>query len=316
MRNYADAANLHARIHALRSRILTLQDYASVVRGEHANSFQLTAAQDTVEAKETLFREQIAPVIGLAEAYDKYIPLFLAYLRQFEAHNARILLIGAAGLESEKLWYDIGPFAILNAGLLKEKLSLTEVRSLIAGTYLDSDFRDTSSYRQMGIRADICAARNFFRSANSLSGQAKKEFQYMMQRRIAVLTVIWSYRLRGYYQLSDEKVRSYMHGFHELFGGGVESQVRIVEEELDRRLEQLHKGGGQEPSVADIERYLEHNYFAWVSSMFYRDFHSLYCVVAYLWLLFYQIRNLFSIIDGRSFGFSADAILDKLICAA
>ena len=107
-----------------------------------------------------------------------------------------------------------------------------------------------------------------------------------------------------------------MQKFHNLFGGHAESQVRIVEEELNRHLEQLRKSGGQEPSVVDIERHLEQNYFAWVSSMFHRDFHSIYSVVAYLWLLFYQIRNLFRIIDGRRFGFSAEAILNKLICAA
>jgi hypothetical protein len=316
MRNYADAVNLHARIYALKGRLFSLRDYASMVRNEQANSFQLSAAPDLIAAKETIFREQISPVIRLAEAYDKYTPLFLAYLRQFEAHNARILLARAAGRESEEQWYDIGPFAILDAGLLKEGLSLPGIKSLIANTYLEDDFKDTASYRQMEIRVDICAAMNLYRSLSSLSGQAKKEFQDMMQRRIAVLTVIWSYRLRGYYHFRDEQIRLYMRKFHDLFGGGVESQVRIVEEELNRRLEQLHKGGGQEPSVADIERHLEHNYFAWVSSMFHRDFHSLYGVVAYLWLLFYQIRNLFSIIDGRRFGFSADAILNKLICAA
>jgi vacuolar-type H+-ATPase subunit C/Vma6 len=316
MRNYADEANLHARIHAMRSRLLSLHDYASIVRGEHANSFKLSTARDLIEAKETLFREQIAPVVGLAEAYDKYTPLFLAYLRQFEVHNAKILLAKAAGLESEEQWYDIGPFAIMEKGLLAEKLSLAGIRSLIASTYLDDDFKDTASYRQMEIRADICAARNFFRSANSLSGQAKKDFQNMMQRRIAVLTVIWSYRLRGYYHFSDEKVRFYMQRFHDLFDGYAKSHIRSVEEELNRHLEQLHKEGGQEPSIVDIERHLEQNYFAWVSSMFHRDFHSIYCVLAYLWLLFYQIRNLFRIIDGRRFGFSAEAILDKLICEA
>jgi vacuolar-type H+-ATPase subunit C/Vma6 len=311
MRNYADEANLHARIYALKGRLLSRQAYVSMVGNEQTNS---SVAPDSIKAKEALFREQIAPVIGLADAYDKYFPFFLAYLRQFEAHNAKILLTRAAGLESEEQWYDIGPFAILDAGLLKDNLSLAEVRSLIANTYLGDDFRNTSSYRQMEIRADICAARNFYRSSTTLSGQAKKEFLDMMQRRIAVLTVIWSYRLRFYYHFRDENILLYRQKLHNLFGQA-ESPLRIVEEELNRHLEQVHKGG-QEPSVVDIERHLEQNYFSWVSSMFHRDFHSIYSVVAYLWLLFYQIRNLFRIIDGRRFGFSTEAILDKLICAA
>ncbi len=314
MRNYADKVNLHARIHALKGRLLSPGDYASMIRAQQANSFNLSAASDLITAKEVLFREQIAPVVGLAHAYGQYAPLFLAYLRQFEVHNAKVLLAKAAGLESEELWYDISPFAILKKELLTKKLSLAEVRSLIAGTYLDDDFKDTVSYRQMEIHADICSARNLYQSARRLYGETKNDFLNMIQRRIAVLSTIWSYRLRWHYHLSEEKTRFYINRFHDLFDGYAKSHFRIIEEEQNRHLEQLLKEGDKEPFITDIERHLEKKYFTWVSSMFYRDFHSICCVLAYLWLLYYQIRNLFRIIDGWRFGFSADAILDKLIC--
>ena len=119
MRNYADQDYLHARIYAMRGRLLSLRDYASIVREPQAATSKISNIHDPVEAGETLFREQIAPVIGLAEAYDKYAPLFLAYLRQFETRNARILLAKAAGHKSEERWYDIGPFARLEKGLLQ-----------------------------------------------------------------------------------------------------------------------------------------------------------------------------------------------------
>ncbi|MEN6374640.1 MAG: V-type ATPase subunit [Smithella sp.] len=316
MRNYADKVNLHARIHALKGRLLSPGDYASMIRAQQANSLKLSTASDLITAKESIFREQIAPAIGFAEAYGQYAPLFLAYLRQFEVHNFKILLAKAAELESEELWYDISPFAILEKDLLAKKLSPAEIRTIIAGTYLDEDFKDTSSYRQMEIHADICMARNLYQSAQFLSGEAKKDFYNLMQRRIAVLTVIWSYRLKEYYHFSEEKIRFYLQRFHSLFDGYAKFHFRIIEKAQNRQLEQLHKEGGGEPSITDIERYLEQNYFAWVSSMFHRDFHSIYSVLGYLWLLYYQIRNLFRIIDGRRFGFSADAILDKLTLEA
>ena len=50
--------------------------------------------------------------------------------------------------------------------------------------------------------------------------------------------------------------------------------------------------------------------------MFHRDFHSVFCVAAYLWLLFYQIRNLFKIIEGRRFGFSPERIIAGIVCDA
>ncbi len=314
MRNYADEDNLHARIYALKGRLLSMSDYASLIRGEQADSFKLSPDRNPTEAKENLFREQIAPVIRLTRAYDKYTPLFLAYLRQFEVHNFKILLAKEAGRESEELWFDIGGFAILEKSLLQKNLSLPQIRSLIAGTYLEEDSKKKTSCRHMEIDADICAAKNFNLSATGLSREPRKEFQDIMQRRIAVLSIIWSYRLRKYHRLPNEKIQSYMRKFHGLFENQMDSQIQQVEEVLNKRLDEQHMSSGQEPSTMDIEHHLEQDYFAWVSSMFYRDFHSLYPVLAYLWLLFYQIRNLFRIIDGRRFGFPADAILDKIIC--
>jgi vacuolar-type H+-ATPase subunit C/Vma6 len=314
MRNYADADNLHARIYAMRGRLLSLNDYASISREQVSD--KIFGNRNMIEAKEILFREQIAPVLSLVEAYDKYAALFLAYLRQYEAHNVKLLLARALGKESLDQWYDIGPFATLNKDLLTKNLSLDEIKSLLADTYLACNFKDVSSFRRMEIQMDISTARNLYNASASLSGQAKKEFQEMMIRRIAVLSVIWSYRLRGYYRFHDEQVRSSLKKFHDLFGGHVEPQMRIVEDALNRRIEQLQKSGAQKPSIVDIERHIEQDYYVWVSSQFHRDFHSIYCVIAYLWLLFYQIRNLFRIIDGRRFGFTPEAMLNKMICEA
>jgi len=314
MRNYADADNLHARIYAMRGRLLSLSDYASITREQVSD--KISGNRNMIEDKEKLFREQIAPVVSLAEAYDKYAPVFLAYLRQYEAHNVKLLLARASGKESLDQWYDIGPYSILNKDLLTKNLSLDEIKSLLADTYLACDFKDISSFRRMEIQMDISTARNLYNASALLSGQAKNEFQEMMLRRIAVLSVIWSYRLRGYYRFRDEQIRSYLKKFHDLFGGHVEPHMWIVEEALNRRIEQLQKSGAQKPSIVDIERHIEQDYYAWVSSQFHRDFHSIYCVIAYLWLLFYQIRNLFRIIDGRRFGFTPEAILNKMICEA
>ncbi|KQC07264.1 MAG: hypothetical protein APR62_00635 [Smithella sp. SDB] len=314
MQNYADQVNLHARIYAMKGRLLSLRDYASIVREKHTFALKPSNVHDLIEAKEKLFREQIAPVIELAEAYDKYAPIFLAYLRQFEVHNAKILLIKAAGKESLEQWYDIAPFSTLEKNLLNKNLTLAEVMSLLADTYPGNDFKPVSSYLRMAINLDIRAARNIFNSSFLISDQGRKEFHEMMLKRIAVLAVIWSYRLRIYHQWSENNIRLYLEKFNNLFDVNVESRICTLQEELKQHIDKLRKSGEQEPSVIDIEHHLEHNYYVWVSFMFHRDFHSIYCVVAYLWLLFYQIKNLFRIIDGRRFGLSDDAILNKMIC--
>ncbi len=136
----------------------------------------------------------------------------------------------------------------------------------------------------------------------------------MMQKRMAVMALIWSIRLRAYYRFSDERIHRYLADITELYGGRAWYRIDLEQEAQDAYLEQLRKDTGQEPSAADIEHYLERRYYAWIAAMFHRDFHGIYCVVAYLWLLFFQIRNLFRILDGRRFGLSADAILNSLTC--
>jgi vacuolar-type H+-ATPase subunit C/Vma6 len=198
--------------------------------------------------------------------------------------------------------------------LLDKNLSQGEVKSLFTNTYLGNDFKPAPSYLRMQINLDITAARNIYNSSSLISDQARKEFQEIILKRIAVLTVIWSYRLRVYYHRSEKNIRLNLEKLNNLLNINAESQIRSVEEDLNQHIEKLRKGSGQEPSVVDIEQHLEQSYYLWLSSIFHRDFHSIYCVIAYLWLLLYQIKNLFRIIDGRCFGFSADAILSKIIC--
>ena len=316
MRNYADDVNLHTRIYAMKGRLLSLHDYTAMAREQEAFPDKNFGDPELIEAKESIFREQISSLIPLVEANEKYAPLFLAYIRQYEAHNLKLILAKAFGRQSLEQWYDIGPYAILNKELLKKNISLDQLQSIIANTYLSDEFKNISSFRRMEIRVEICTARNFYQSAAPLSEQAQSELKTIMIKRMAVLSVIWAYRLKGYYHWNDEKIRLYIEKVNDLFGGYALSQVRMVQEELHEYIEQLRRSGAQEPTVMDIERHLEHSFFAWISSMFYRDFHSINCVVAYLWLLTYQIRNMFSIIEGRRFGFDSAAILNKLICEA
>lgn len=311
MRNYADDAYLHARIYAMRGRLLTLADYAAVVRERQS---ALLKPGDLAVERENIFSQQIAPVLAVACALDQYVPLFGAFLRQFEIHNAKILLSMAWGRKTESAWYDTGPFAVLNKELHGENMPLAELKNIIARAFPECAFKDTDSFPRMVLNLDISAASALYHASASLSMAAQKEYREIMQRRITVLAVIWPLRLKSYYHLSDERIRSYMEEFARRFGVDITSGVRVVEEELNGHLDRIRKSGAAEPSLPDIEQHLEQGYYAWIASVFHRDFHSVYCVLAYLWLLYYQIKNLFRVIDGRRFGMSDEAILNKMIC--
>jgi vacuolar-type H+-ATPase subunit C/Vma6 len=315
MRYYADKDNLHVRIYAMRGRLLSLKDYDSIVRNQEAFFDRLSGTHNHVEAKEMIFREQLAMVIHLAEATKKYSSLFIAFLRQYEVSNAKLLLAKAFGRQSLDQWSDIRPYAILDRSLLQQELSLDDIKTIMAGTYLEDMFEDISSYECLENQVDISAARNLYTSSAQFLPESRNIFLDFMLRRIAVITMIWHWRLKQSYHWSDERIRLYLETFHnlKLFGGHAWPQVKIVEEVLNRRLEQLRKSGTQAPSLDDIEYYLEQYFYNWVSSMFHKDFHSIFCVVAYLWLLYYQVRNLFRIIEGMRFGLPPEEILKRII---
>lgn len=315
MRDYSDEANLHARVYALRSRLFSLKDYIPLARSQNGTAYgQTENVPDPVQAGETIFREQIAVIMPLAEASEIYSPLFLAFFRQFEALNVKLVLAKAFGLQSLGHWHDIGPYAILERKVLQEATSLNDIRTLLERSYLEDVFEDSESYEKMEVRVDLCAARTLHAASAPFRREAKRDFQALMGRRMAVTFTILSLRLKKTYNWDDGEIMSFMERLYGTPGGKARSQMTVVEGVLDRHLDHMRASGAQELSITDVEYYLEQYFYNWISSMFHRDFHSIYCVAAYLWLLYYQIRNLFKIIEGRRFGFSQERILARIIC--
>ena len=314
MRDYADEAYLHARIYAMRSRLLTLKDYVSLARSRDDALYDSTGTHDIASLEDALFKEQTSGVISLAEASALYAPLFLAFLRQFEAINAKLILAKAFGLQPLEQWYDIGNYAVLDRSLVSETKTIKILPAVLKGTYLEEAMEDPSSYEQTEIRVDLCSARSMYEASASFPGQSRRDFMEIMGRRIAVISMILSIRLKKTYHWNDEEINSYLARFHDIFEGKTRHQVKLVEKMLRGHLERQKALGGQEPDVVYMEHYLEQNYYNWISTMFHRDFHSVFCVAAYLWLLYYQIRNLFRIMEGKRFGFSPERILTRIVC--
>ncbi len=307
MRYYADDSYLHARIYAMRSRLIPSDGYAPLQREYEA---LYADPHGMIEAKEGTFREQIAPIIHLAEATERYAPLFIAFLRRYEANNVKLLLAKAFGRRSIEQWYDIGPYALLDRDLFDGDPAPDDLQAALAGTYLDGIFEGRATYERIEDRVDILTARHFFDTSDAFPPEGREVFRDFILRRLAVLMVIRQWRLRVTYGWSDERIWAYRDELGALFGETDWPQVRELVGVLVRRLREM---GGQTPGPAEVESFLERSYYRWVASMFHRDFHSVYCVMAYLWLLDYQIRNLLCIIEGIRFGLSPEAILETII---
>ncbi len=314
MKYYADDGYLHARIYAMRSRLLTLRDYVSIVRNRQGFCEEVCDLQNPVDVKETVFKEQTRNIITLAEVTGIYARLFIAFLRQFETMNVKQLLSGAFNRPSLEQWYDIGPYAVLDRSLVGEKLTVDDIRDLLAHTYLKEVFESCSKYERMEIRIDLCTLRNLYDSVSVFHPEARRVFQGIVRMRLAVTSIIWIWRLKEGYQLSDEKIQEHLETIHGLFGLSPGLYLEKMGRILNSRIEQIRKSSSRTPEAADIEYFLEQYYYNWISKAFHKDFHSIYCVVSYLWLLDCQIRNLFRIIDALRFGLSPETIIERIIC--
>lgn len=304
MRGYADIANLHTRIYAMRSRLLGGKDYQAMLRDPEAP--RVVGAHDFVSAKELIFKEQMAGIILLAEAVGKYAPLFIAFLRWYEARNLKLLLAKALGRPVQEQWYDIGPYAVLDRRLLEKGPGLEGIRALLAGTYWEGVFSPRTRPEHVFLQVDARAARGLYEATGDLPHAMQADCRQVILRRIAVMAVMGQWRLREHYQESEERIRAYWGMMQGLFGREVDPQAGIVQEALERHLEAARKSGTL--SAADVEHFLEQDYYRWVAAMSHRDFHSGYGVIAYLWLLAVQVCNLFRILDGRRFRVPAEAI--------
>ncbi len=317
MRDYADEAYLHARIYAMRSRLLVLKDYVSMARNQGEAPFGQTAhSPDPVEEEEKVFSEQTAGIIRLAEASRIYTPLFLAFLRQFEALNVKLILAKAFGYQPLEQWYEIGHHSTIERRLINGRNILQDVQPFLKGTYLEAVLEDISDYGEAEIRVDRCALKDLYAASDLFHPNAKLDFQDLMGTRIAITSILLSLRLKKTYHWEDQRIAVYVQDFCQAFGVRILQQKALIEKALDRYLEEVRATGGKEPDLIDIENYLDQYYYRWVSSRFHRDFHSIWCVGAYLWMLFYQIRNLYRIMEGRRFGFSPERILSRIVCNA
>lgn len=310
MKYYADYVNLHARIHAMKSRLIPPEGYAPFLRDREASYEKGSGPGGMIEAREALFRDQIAPVVRLAEATRRYAPLFVAFLRLYEAENVKLILARAFGRESLGQWYDIGPYATLDRALLDRDLSPDETREIMTAAGLAEIFEGEAIYESLETRVDILVARNLLDASAPFTREGRQVFRDFLLRRLAVLTVARQWRLRVTYGWGDERIWAYRDEIGGLFGETDWPQIREVVGLLARRIEET---GGRTPAPAEVEAYLERYYCRWVSSMFHRDFHSVHCVAAYLLLLDCQIRNLLRIIEGIRFGLPHEAILEMII---
>jgi vacuolar-type H+-ATPase subunit C/Vma6 len=321
MNPYADKNYLHAKIHALRDQLLKRNDYIKIINAQKPHlAFPSLISEDDAEdhnkAKEIIFRNQIKKLLLFIESSDCYRALFKAFLRFFETGNVKLLLAKAFGRTMViEQWNDISPHNAFDKGLLQRNISLDEFKSLLGNTYLNNVIADDfpTRYEELESRIDFCAVRCFFNFSKEIFFPQSRIFQEVMLRKIILLRIVWNFRLSQNYGWYDDKISSHLAFLHDLIDefNGKDELIINIERQINKELKQ---SSGSIPDVSDIENELERHFCSYIWKNFSRDFHSIYCVISYLWLLYYQIQNLFRIIEGLRFNVPPDIISKKIIC--
>jgi len=135
-----------------------------------------------------------------------------------------------------------------------------------------------------------------------------------MLKRLAVMTLIWSYRLKLHYQFSPERIKLCMDKFHKIYGGKIWYRVSLEQKVLDRDLEKSEK-------IQDKSHPSRMSNIIW-NKIITPGFPPCSIVIStpstvlfrIFGFFFYQIRNLFSDHRRQAFRPAAEGIQNRMIC--
>ncbi len=325
----ADRLFVHAKISSLRGQLLRRDVYFELIHSRNVLSpFPSLAIEsdekDLTAVKEALFRHQIKSIDRIIRSNRRYAPLFTAFLRLYEVNNIKMLMARASGRKAPaEVWFDISPHGTADRSLLSEGATLEELRGRFRGSVFDiiPEEHGDISYEELEVMADRAVFANMVRYGERLSFREKDIFFDYMAHRAALLAITWKYRLLHLYRWPEEKVTEILDPLENLFACcGKKQEERYQEAKqglLNSVADRFRDENLEDPeSIVSLELFLEKRFYTRVSRLFHRDFHSIYPVISYLWLLYYQVQNLFRAAEGIRFKLSSDEILNRLMVEA
>ena len=326
MKGFADASYVHAKVYGLRSQLLSRNDYAGLLAGSALDRFfsglpaQPAPAQCT-QVKEDIFRRSIRGILSLAEALGTYEKLFKAFLRLFEARNVKLMLaraLGAGPVDGQ--WYDIRPYASFSRADIDAVSSWEDCAALISRSYLGQLVVDTGrpGFEEIESRVDLHCLSALFAAAEELPASDRYVVREAVLMGCAMLKILWSRRLERQYGWGRTAIDDHLAPIAALSKKCAHDNCGTKLRFFQRRLHGMLKKAGDQLGAPDslFEQQAEQELYGYMRSLCATDFHSISCVVGYLWLLYWQIRNLFTVIEGIRFSLPAETITEALIFEA
>lgn len=320
MNNLVDRIYVHAKISALHGYLLSKDDYLQITRsGKIHVAFPdiLTErdSSDIIHAKEIIFRKQIKTFILFIALNDYYKELFKAFLSLFEIINIKQILLKAYG-RSELIpqWYDVAPYNILDASFRSRDVQLDDLPTLFAGTIfseaLSSD--EFPSYEEVEKRIDFLALKNMLRFSPKLTPDDEMIFNDILMRKMVSMKIIWGSRSAQRHE-NDFPQFDPMDIFEGISEAG--EKIQSIEKEIGKSIRSSSSDAGTD-DIPRLENFLHQLFLCHVKKIFSGNFHGICPVISYAWSAYYQIRNLFTIIEGFHFRVNPDIIMQHIITGA
>lgn len=316
-----DSIYLHAKISALRSALYDADAYRALIQAGHAHRafpdcVSEQEARNVDDARQRVFACQIRPVLRMLAVSECYRRLFLAFVRLFETETLKQVCVrayGRSGYGGRGL--DISPYQSFPADLLQRDIDRDALAPLLGSSYLQAAVAPglPRSFETLENRLDLCMAQEFWRAGDDASRGRRRRFQQILAVRLYLQQCSWVDRLRHCYAWTDAQIAQHLLDAlpHQLscLAPAIAAARRAVPLSVARPAQ-------TQAQVAEAEYLRE----CWFSG--YLRWHArhtaepLVNAVCYLWLLYYQVCNLFRILEGFRFRLSPDAIAARLVCEA
>lgn len=169
------------------------------------------------------------------------------------------------------------------------------------------------------IALDLFYFQKLVRLIDSLGGTDGADARRLLGRWISVQNMLWAYRYRIYGRMTPEEIINYT--LHRAFRAGLETVRRValgapLADEAARLGFRLSPGLSEAEALTEIEILAERERFQIASAMIGRPLFHLAGVVAYLWLLEAEVRDLGVIAEGKLTGLASSEIARRMVRAA
>lgn len=330
MNQYADTTYVRAKIYALKKTFFNKEDYLKVINSGTIKYLYPELYDDRDDLryllnKEIIFKHQLLKLRILIESNNEYAPLFKSSLTSFEIKNIKLLILKNLGIPAPlRVWFDVTPYNILPNNLYNQVLSKSDITNLLKRFNIDSDSSgeaqdNESPYEYLDEKLYCEMLKSSLKHSRNLNSRDKKIFEWIYLFNFVSFIHISSLRLKENYGYKSERIIEFADKrYQSIHKIGIPIE-RILSIQKEIRVSLLKRGYSIDEesaiqNIQTIELVLFNLHFSMIDKLYCSNFHSIISLVCFIWMIRYQIANLFTIIEGFRFNISREEISRRMIC--